>query len=171
MDFSELYLNYYSKLVRFAKEFVILEEDAENIIQDVFTDLWERHDSIDYVENMNAYLFKLAKNKCLDYLRHKVFEEKYAEQLQTSFEIALNLQSLESFDIYDSDEKGMRRLISVAIDSLPNRCREIFILSRVENLKYKEISERLGLSVYTVKCQMSIALSRLRTKLNVRMIA
>lgn len=51
-----MYLTYYSKLVRFAREFVILEEDAENITQDVFTDLWERRDSMDHVENMNAYL-------------------------------------------------------------------------------------------------------------------
>ena len=54
MDFSELYLTYYSKLVRFAKEFVILEEDAENITQDVFTDLWAKRDSMDRIENMNA---------------------------------------------------------------------------------------------------------------------
>ena len=53
MDFSELYLTYYSKLVRFAKEFVILEEDAENITQDVFTDLWAKRDSMDRIENMN----------------------------------------------------------------------------------------------------------------------
>ena len=62
MSFSEMYLTYYSKLVRFAREFVILEEDAENITQDVFTDLWERRDSMDHVENMNAYLFRLVKN-------------------------------------------------------------------------------------------------------------
>ena len=49
MSFSEMYLTYYSKLVRFAREFVILEEDAENITQDVFTDLWERRDSMDHV--------------------------------------------------------------------------------------------------------------------------
>lgn len=171
MDFSELYIDYYSRLVGFAREFVALEEDAENIIQDVFTDLWERHDSIEYVNNMNAYLFKLAKNKCLDYLKHKAFEERYAEQIQISFERALDLQSLESFDLYDSDDKEMDKLINSAINSLPNRCREIFILSRVENLKYKEISERLGLSVHTVKCQMSIAFSRLRIKLNARVIA
>ena len=63
MSFSEMYLTYYSKLVRFAREFVILEEDAENITQDVFTDLWERRDSMDHVENMNAYLFRLVKNR------------------------------------------------------------------------------------------------------------
>ena len=84
MDFSELYLTYYSKLVRFAKEFVILEEDAENITQDVFTDLWAKRDSMDRIENMNAYLFRLIKNRCLDHLKHKMFEQKYIEFVQTS---------------------------------------------------------------------------------------
>ena len=60
MSFSELYLMYYPKLVRFAKEFVVLEEDAENITQDVFTDLWERRDAIDHIENVNAYLYRLV---------------------------------------------------------------------------------------------------------------
>lgn len=71
MEFSELYITYYSKLVRFAREYVILEEDAENITQDVFTDMWEKRDSIDLIENVNAYLFRLVKNRCLDYLKHK----------------------------------------------------------------------------------------------------
>lgn len=76
MSFSELYLIYYPKLVRFAKEFVMSEEDAENITQDVFTDLWEKRESMNHIENMNAYLFRLVRNKCLDYLKHKVFEQK-----------------------------------------------------------------------------------------------
>ena len=99
MSFSELYLMYYPKLVRFAKEFVVLEEDAENITQDVFTDLWERRDAIDHIENVNAYLFRLVRNRCLDYLKHKVFEQKYAENVQASFEIELNLKLLSAGQI------------------------------------------------------------------------
>lgn len=174
MGFSELYLTYYPKLVRFAKAFVILEEDAENITQDVFTDLWEKRDSIDHVENINAYLFRLVKNKCLDHLKHKIFEQKYADSIQTSFEIELSLkmQSLDRFDsYYIAEGKEMEALIRTAINSLPERCREIFLLSRLEKLKYREISERLGISVNTVECQMGIALKKLRIKLNVCLAA
>ena len=101
MEFSELYITYYSKLVRFAREYVILEEDAENITQDVFADMWEKRESIDLIENMSAYLFRLVKNRCLDYLKHKAFEQKYVEHIQSSFEIelSLKLQSLDRFDI------------------------------------------------------------------------
>lgn len=174
MGFSELYLTYYPKLVRFAKAFVIQEEDAENITQDVFTDLWEKRDSIDYIENINAYLFRLVRNRCLDHLKHKMSEEKYVESIQTSFEIELNLkmQSLDRFDSYDITEgEEMETLIRTAINSLPGRCREIFLLSRFEKLKYREISERLGISVNTVECQMGIALKKLRTKLCVCLAA
>lgn len=159
MDFSELYLTYYSKLVRFAKEFVILEEDAENITQDVFTDLWAKRDSMDRIENMNAYLFRLIKNRCLDHLKHKMFEQKYIEFVQTSFEIemSLKLQSLDRFDVSDISEGNETEiLVRNAINSLPRKCRDIFLLSRVEGLKYREISERLGISVNTVECQMGI---------------
>ena len=129
MDFSELYLTYYSKLVRFAKEFVILEEDAENITQDVFTDLWAKRDSMDRIENMNAYLFRLIKNRCLDHLKHKMFEQKYIESVQTSFEIemSLKLQSLNRFDVSDiSEGNETEMLVRNAINSLPRKCRGYF---------------------------------------------
>lgn len=174
MSFSELYLMYYPKLVRFAKEFVVLEEDAENITQDVFTDLWERRDAIDHIENVNAYLFRLVRNRCLDYLKHKVFEQRYAENVQASFEIELNLklQSLDRFDVSDiSEGNETERLVRDAINSLPKRCRDIFLLSRMKGLKYREISEKLGISVNTVECQMGIALKKLRVKLNVCLAA
>lgn len=159
MNFSELYLTYYSKLVRFAKEFVIQEEDAENITQDVFIILWENRDFIERIDNMNAYLFRLVRNKCLDYLKHKVFEQRYVESVQTSYEV----------DVVEDNDTEI--LIRTAINSLPKRCRDIFLLSRVEGLKYKEISEQLGISVNTVECQMGIALKKLRIKLDMRLAA
>ena len=175
MSFSELYLIYYPKLVRFAKEFVMSEEEAENITQDVFTDLWEKRESMNHIENMNAYLFRLVRNKCLDYLKHKVFEQKYVENVKASFEIELNLklQSLDRFDAvsYTHLTLPTSDLIRDAINSLPKRCRDIFLLSRMEGLKYREISERLGISVNTVECQMGIALKKLRAKLNVTLAA
>lgn len=166
MSFSELYITYYPKLVRFAKEFVILEEDAENITQDVFTDLWERKDSIVLVENINAYLFRLVKNRCLDYLRRRISEQKYMDYLLTScieMEITSECSGLE--------EKDAKILIRAAINSLPERCREIFLLSRLRRLKNKEISEKLGVSVNTVESQMGIALRKLRIKLNTSLAA
>lgn len=174
MNFSELYVTYYSRLIWFAKEFVILEEDAENITQDVFADVWERWDSVEHIDNINAYLFRLVKNRCLDYLKHKVSEQKYIDKMQMTFEIeqSLKLQSLDRFDsCVVTENRDMGMLIRAAINSLPERCREIFLLSRIEKLKYKEISDRLGISVNTVECQMGIALKKLRAKLSICLAA
>lgn len=174
MNFSEMYLTYYPRLVRFAKEFVMLEEDAENITQDVFADLWERRDSMSEIENVNAYLFRLVKNRSLDYLKRKISEQKYVESTQTSFEIelSLKLQSLDRFDAcYFLEGNDTEILIRAAINSLPKRCRDIFLMSRLEGLKYKEISERLGISIKTVECQMGIALKKIRMKLRICLAA
>ena len=108
---------------------------------------------------MNAYLFRLVRNKCLDYLKHKVFEQRYVESVQTSYEV----------DVVEDNDTEI--LIRAAINSLPKRCRDIFLLSRVEGLKYKEISEQLGISVNTVECQMGIALKKLRIKLDMCLAA
>ena len=174
MSFSELYLAYYPRLVRFAIEFVMLEEDAENITQDVFTDLWEKREYIDHIDNMNAYLFRLVKNRCLDHLKRKLSEQKYVENIQNSFEVELNLK-LQSLDRFDScvfsEGRELENQVRAAINSLPDRCRQIFLLSRIEKLKYREISERLGISVNTVECQMGIALKKLRMKLGLSVAA
>jgi len=167
ISFSGLYILYHSKLTRFAKEYVIVGEDAENIVQDVFVILWERRDSLHLVENMNAYLFRLVRNKCLDHLRYKITSEKYNKTVQNAFEIelTLKLQSLDRLDGNFISEKSMESIISEAINSLPEKCREIFLSSRIEGLKYKEISERFGISINTVENQISIALRKLRIKL------
>lgn len=167
MDFSEIYVTCYSKLIRFSTDFVVHKEDAENIVQDVFVGLWERKDSLEYIENMNAYLYKLTKNKCLDHLKHKISQEKYVANTQFNHEQEFNLklQSLENFDVDVASEENMEKIIMDAIHTLPGKCREIFLLSRYEGLKYKEISEHLNLSVNTVETQMGIALKKLREKL------
>ena len=167
-DFSELYVAYYPKLIRFAKDFVPFEEDAENLTQDVFLGLWERWDTDLHIENMNAYLYALVRNRCLDYLRHKVFEQKYAERVQKAYDMKLTRWMHSSYQgdtAALSERKEMEQLVRKAIDSLPKRCRDVFLLSRVEGLKYKEISIRLGISVNTVECQIVIALKKLRARL------
>lgn len=165
--FSDIYISYHARLVRFAKEYVIINEDAENIIQDVFLKLWERQDTLYLIENMNAYLFKLVKNRCMDHLKNKLSSEKYNKSVQNSFEMEmiLKIQALDKFNDIFFAEKNIEEAVKDAINSLPKKCRKIFLLSRNEGLKYREISENLNISVNTVENQMSIALKKLRIKL------
>lgn len=167
LDFSHVYLMFYSKLIRFAKGYVGVNEDAENIVQDVFLGLWERQGTMHLIENMNAYLFTLVKNKSLDYLKGKLFADKYNKMLQDAFEMEMNIEvrSLDKSYHPFASEYYMKELVNDAINSLPPKCREIFLSSRMDGLKYKEISNRFNISVNTVENQMSIALKKLRGKL------
>jgi len=167
LDFSKIYMSFYPKLVRFATVFVIYEEDAENIIQDLFLGLWESKDSLKCIENINAYMYKLTKNKCLDHLKHKMVKDRFIVNAQSLYEqeITLKLQSLDNFDVELASEERVEKIVLKAIDLLPPKCREIFILSRHEGLKYKEISDKLNISVNTVETQMCIALKKLRNSI------
>jgi len=166
-DFSEIYLMYYPKLTLFAKEYVIATEDAENIVQDIFLLLWENRKILPAIHNLNAYLFTLIKNRCIDFLRGRISEHNRKEMMQNLFEteLKLKLDSLEFFDTHLLTDEKIEEIISGAIDSLPKKCREIFVLCRMEGLKYKEIASQLDISVNTVENQMSIALRKLKIAL------
>lgn len=167
-DFSTIYLSFYPKLVRFATVFVLYEEDAENIIQDLFLSLWNKKESLENIGNINAFMYMLTKNKCLDYLKHKIVKDKFIASTQTVYkqEAYLKMQSLAEFDVELASEDRVEEIVSNAVNALPPKCREIFMLSRYEGLKYKEISEKLNISINTVETQMCIAFKKLRTSLS-----
>ncbi|WP_085536129.1 RNA polymerase sigma-70 factor [Massilibacteroides vaginae] len=158
-NFDKIYVLYYSRMHRFAKEYVLSDEDAENIVQDVFLLLWERKDVLDIRISLVSYLFSLVKNKCLDFIRHQHVVDAYKNDL------SLKLSALELLNYTLSSEEDIERIVINAVERLPERCRLIFLKSRVEGKKYKEIAEELGISVNTVENQMSIALKKLRIEL------
>ncbi len=158
-NFDKIYVAYFSRMHRFAKEYVVSEADAENIVQDVFMLLWEKRDVLDIKVSLVAYLFSLVKNKSLDYLRHQAVAEDFNQELQAK------LSALEMLNNAFSSDEDVEQIISKAINTLPDRCREIFIKSRVEGKKNREIAEEMGISVNTVENQMGIALKKLRIEL------
>lgn len=166
-NFDSIYVNNFSRLFLFAKEYVLFDEEAENIVQDIFLMLWEKRDALRVDVSLTAYLFTLVKNKCIDFLRHRMVEQMYSENVKHEYNEELNVKlfALESFDHNFSSEEDIETLLRNAIDKLPERCRLIFIKSRIEGKKYKEIAEELNLSVNTVEGQISIALKKLREEL------
>ena len=166
-NFDSIYVNNFSRLFLFAKEYVLFDEEAENIVQDIFLMLWEKKDILRVDVSLTAYLFTLVKNKCIDFLRHRMVEQIYSENIQQEYNEELNVKlfALESFDHNFSSEEQIEILLRNAIDKLPERCRLIFIKSRIEGKKYKELAEELNLSVNTVEGQISIALKKLREEL------
>jgi RNA polymerase sigma-70 factor (ECF subfamily) len=158
-SFDQVYVCYFTRLHRFAREYVMSGEDAENIVQDVFMMLWEKRRMLNIRISLTAYLFSLVKNKCIDHLRRKLVAEEYKQELY------MKLSSLEDMNRAFSSDEDIERFITDAINKLPGRCREIFIKSRIEGKKYHEIAEELHISVNTVENQMSLALKKLRIEL------
>ena len=167
IKFEDIYLSYFSKMKYFATEYVISDEDAENIVQDVFVELWENKEMLNMHMNLIAYLFTTIKNKCLNHMRHKIVVQNTATKMQEEYLISLrmNLDSLEAFDNKLFSDQDIEKIINRALDSLPEKCRTIFFMSKIEGKKQKEIAQELNISINTVGTQIGIAYKKLRTEL------
>lgn len=166
-DFEAIYISYFSRMKYFAREYVLSDEEAENIVQDVFTELWEKKVLLTYDMNLIAFLFTSIKNRCIDYLRHKVVVQDAVNHIQEEYQMTLRakLSSLELFNQSLLSDQDIERIITEAIDSLPQKCREIFIKSKIEGKKQKEIAKELNVSLKTVENQMNIAYKKLKVEL------
>lgn len=131
---------------------------AEDIAQDVFYDLWRKREKILITSSLKAYLKRAAVNRTLNHIRDRKMnfedEEKMPELVSNTASISQKLEA---------DE--LQEKINAAVDSLPERCRVIFSLSRYEEMSYKEIAKELDISVKTVENQISKALGILRNAL------
>ncbi len=159
VSFKAIYVSYYARMKRFAEAYIMSEADAENIVQDVFLDLWERQDVLEGRMNKTGWLLTSVKNRCVDFLRHKMVEQRSAEQLQEEYmrTLQMKFESLEAFDEEYVAEHDIESVVSKAIQTLPEKCRMIFIKSKIEGKKQKDIAEELGLSLNTIETQMGIA--------------
>ena len=173
MEFTEIYINYYPRLVRWAQKYVS-REDAENLSQDVFVYVWEHwHTLKNDVDNMAAFLFGILRNKSVSMLRGRLSAQRYAEYVKEvyDFELRMQIQSLNRLNSIRLTSQDLNMIVRNAVTSLPEQCRRIFILSRVNKLTYKEIAGRLNLSEHTVSSQITVALKKLRSQLMVTLAA
>lgn len=167
MDFEEFYITWYSRVKHFARDYVLSESDAENITQDVFLDLYQKRELLDHHINRVAYLFTSVKNRCIDHLRRRLLEQEVASRMQEEFDLSYRMKfdSLEAFNVEDLSENKIKDILEKALDALPARCRDIFVMSKLEGKKQKEIAEELHVSVKTIENQMTIAYKKLREEL------
>ena len=111
LSFEEIYEAYFAKMKRFSKEYVLSDEDAENIVHDVFLDLWEKWDTFSTKNNMFAYLFISVKHKCIDFLRHRAIMQKAETEIVEEYQMSLrlNYSALEAFSAHLSDPDDVER--------------------------------------------------------------
>jgi len=159
-----IFTKYYESLCLYAESILRDHAAAEEVVEDFMVSVWLKAKTLQIYASLKNYLFRSIHNNCIKYLNKKKVEkeflEKYAaEDRAELFREPQNSQFVEMI----TDE--LREKASQVIDTLPENCREIYLLSRDENLSYPEIARKLGISVGTVKTQMSRAFHRLRDQL------
>lgn len=166
-DFENLYVDYFPRLVRFVREYVISGEDAENIVQDVFEEIWKRKEVFSDNINLVAFLFTSVKNRSLNFLSRELTMKKVENAIQEEYFLSLQLKhdSLEVLDVKFADDESLEQLLHKTIDSLPERCREIFIKCKLEGRKQKDVALEMGISQNTIETQMGIAYKKIREEL------
>lgn len=166
-SFTEIYTTYFPRMLRFARVYLINREEAENVVQDIFVNLWENRMLLEELRSPQAFLFTLVKRRCIDYLRKKLtvlYKDVSLDEVE-NHELQYKLYSLEAFDENKSLNEDIERLLRDAIARLPEKCRRIFIESKINNKRNYEIADEMGLSVQTVKNQIMIAVRKLREEL------
>lgn len=150
-----LYSSYYNYVCTVVFKLISDSSTAEDIAQEVFLEVWKRRGKLDVNASLKGYLRKIAVNKTLNHIRSKKvnFEEE---------EALLHVASGTNSTQKELEAKDLQKTITSAIDKLPEKCRLIFGMSRFEEMSYREISEKLGISIKTVENQMSKALKYLR---------
>lgn len=160
MAFTEIYHRYHSLLYIYAHKKLNDKQEAEDIIQEVLTTLWNRRYEITLQVSLSSYLYTAVRNRALDIFAHRKVEARYLHSLQAFME----QQTVRSSDFLVR-ENDLKTLIEKEIKSLPPRMREVFELSRTERLSHSAIAELLGISEHTVATQIKRALRVLRMRL------
>lgn len=156
-EFESLFRKHHKELCNLAYNITGDRDAAKDIVQDVFYGLWKKRDDIQFGDRVGNYLFRATSHTSLNYLRSR--------KKTASVNNLMELSSAPPPDLEGSGHENLERRVRQAIDRLPARCRTIYLMSRHEGLKYKEIAVALKLSVKTVENQMGIALQKLREEL------
>ena len=159
LAYTQVYARYHAALYVFAYQRLGNREEAKDIVHELFLALWEKRNSIIISQNLRVYLYTAVRNRILDVIRHQKVSSKYVEAFQEFIETS-HSNTEEEIALADLHEQ-----IELAIQSLPDKMRKVFELSRNVNFSRKEIAEELRLSEETVKSHIHHALKILKLKL------
>ncbi|MEO9512693.1 MAG: RNA polymerase sigma-70 factor [Flavobacteriaceae bacterium] len=162
--FDILFKLYYSRLLHVSSSYLTNKEDAKDIIQDVFEKILNKKSQLNIHTNLNAYLFRVTKNACIDHLRKKKNVISKLDNLELR-ENRIHLSTLKDDTSSKIIEQELAKEIQHAISLLPLKCKEVFIKSRIKGLKYKEISDEMDISTKTIENHMNKALKHMRLHL------
>ena len=158
-DFERLFKSLYSRLCSYANLFLNDPDAAEDVVQEVFFKLWKNRNELSIHTTIKSYLFRAVRNGCMNVIDHISVREAYKIVNEE------DMKSSEGNMVNETIVSELEQRIRETIDQLPAERRKIFIMSRFDGLKYREIADQLNLSVKTVENQMYQALRFLRERL------
>lgn len=158
--FTKLYELYWSQVFEFTRLYILLEEDSEEIVQEVFIKLWENRKTLYTIRNFDSYLFIMTRNMIFNFSRQKMNRNF----LKITIDEAINLQA-EDNTLNTIIYKDLQIYIKQLIEELPPRQKEVFKLSREEKMTYKEIASLLKITPKTVERNISEALKKIRKQI------
>lgn len=157
--FDLLYKKYCKKVYKFGYSILKSTEESENLMQDVFLSLWENRQKVEKNSSIKSYVFTITYNSAISIIRKKARESQFIEYLKSLPEINEDPVNLKL------EYNELANKLDEIIKGLPQRQKEVYLLHRVEGLKYNQIAERLNISVNTIENHMSRALNTIRKKL------
>lgn len=157
--FEMIFRTYYQPLCNYAYTFLQDKEDAEEIVQSTFLNVWEKKETLSIRTAVKPYLYAMVRNACLNVIKHEKIKQKHAVE-----ELAIGAHSYDSVS-HTVAGSELELKIQQAMEQLPEQCRLVFKLSRFEELKYSEIADQLNISVKTVENHMGKALKIMREQL------
>ena len=157
--FEQVFKTHYKNLHAYAFTMLKDQDEAEEMVQQVFFKLWERSEHLSFSGSIAAYLYRAVHNESLNFIKHQ--KVKAGHQMHVAYSMKNKSEQAQPKMIRKELENKFRE----ALNELPEQCRTVFQLSRFEDMKYKEIADKLDISVKTVENHMGKALKLLRTKL------
>lgn len=164
--YQTLFHKYYPCLIFYATR-LVGEEDAEDVVQDVFVELWRRQESIEIGDQIQAFLYRAVYTRALNVLKHRNVKSGYCAAMEEINQRRAEFYQPDNNEVIRRiEDRELRKEIHDAINELPDKCKEVFKLSYLHDMKNKEIADALGVSLRTVEAHMYKALKFLRNRLN-----
>lgn len=164
--FRDLFMLYYKRLTLYASGFLDYTISAEDMVQDLFADLWEKKDSLVINSSVSAYFFTAIHNRCIQHLRKlKVREKWQTKQMAKLREAEIMINNSMEFGFSELEMKEIQKIIGIVLSTLPEKTKLIFVLSRKNFLSNQEIADKLNISLKAVEYHISKALEKFRSAL------
>ncbi len=158
-EFERLFKELYAPLCSYASKILGDNDKAEEIVQDIFYGIWKNKEKLEIKVSFKSYLYKSVQNNCMQVIQHHYVEDKYKQH------VVNNVVEFQMDPIQEMELAEMNHVIEQTLESLPEKCKEIFSMSRFDGLKYKEIALKLNISIKTVEANMGKALNAFRQNL------